>query len=306
MQYKQKLCKNLRANMCPANIDPAKVQKEEHGHHRSSSDSVHLVGIVDPRAALCSNTVDPSVSYYYKKSLVRYTPDKMNDPKCSKESTPYEIFGDETSTKEEKFALRNNYVRCFQRKDGLMNCNLGVAWASSTNLAKAKGYQWRNETKKWIELGISIYADNRHYQFKEGGRQGEALTEYLLTSLLWVGGRKIKNKSGYHQFDNSVYSKSLKVYGEEYDKKIRSLIQEHWYKTGPAKVAEVIGDLFEWAVLCFLAQQNKKAIVALTIEHGQMAYGQEVMTFIDIAIQKQQQESAAQQCKPAIVELRNS
>ena len=148
----------------------------------------------------------------------------MNDPKCSEESTPYEIFGDETSTKEEKFALRNNYVRCFQSKDGLMNRNLGVAWASSTNLAKAKGYQWRNETKKWIELGISIYADNRHYQFKEGGRQGEALTEYLLTGLVWKGGRKIKNKSGYHKTDNWVYSRSLKVYGEEYYKPDQSCV----------------------------------------------------------------------------------
>ena len=117
----------------------------------------------------------------------------------------------------------------------------------------------------------------------------------------------VKQTSGesFARENNSARIYICKAYGEEYDKKIRSLIHEHWYKTGPAKVAEVIGDLFEWAVLCFLAQQNKKAIVALTIEHGQMAYGQEVMTFIDIAIQKQQQESAAQQCKPAIVELRN-
>ena len=53
--------------------------------------------------------------------------------------------------------------------------------------------------------------------------------------------------------NNSARIYICKAYGEEYDKKIRSLIHEHWHKTAPAKVEEVSGDLFEWSVLCFLA-----------------------------------------------------
>ena len=214
----------------------------------------------------------------YESKLCRDIVPHETDAWISREYLPAECFKDATE--------RDRFVEKYRDDRGKLKATQVLQWVFGAGFGRCATKQsWRDYLKETIDLVLQLEWQGRGSaqganstntnEIKLGGQVGEAVHDYGVTEAIRRGGKKVPK---FVCTVNSGYVEILDSCSQEIQELVRGVwIRETRRLSNPSRVAEAIGDFFEFFEMYLIGKGLRDELLAFIANTMRVSIGAEAV-----------------------------